>query len=86
MATGGDGEPQINVRLLIDGSDADGIRQYDELLPLAIVRAILDPEILDFFIPIAGNGRTKPPRTKSHWLHTGYIREVLVLDELPQES
>ena len=78
-------EARINVRLLIAGSDADGIRHFDELLPSSVVRAILDPEIANFFIPIQGQGRLKPPRTKAHWLHTSYIREVLLFDELSEE-
>lgn len=85
-AKGGEGEDKINVRLLIDGSDADGIRSYDESLPVSLVRAILNPNIADFFIPIQGNGRMKPAITKSHWLHTSYIREVLVFGELPEED
>jgi hypothetical protein len=82
-------EDKINVRLLITGSDDDGIRAYDEQLPISIVRAILSPEISDFFIPIVGSARTKPPRTKSHWLHTSAIREVLILDDVdlfPEEA
>lgn len=82
-ARGGDGESMVNVQLLIDGSDADGVRCYNEQLPAALVRAILDPQIADFFIPIKGSERMKSPRVKAHWLHTSYIREVLQLDELP---
>lgn len=85
-AKGGEGEDKLNVRLLIDGSDADGIRAYDEQLPVSLVRAILDPQVADFFIPIQGNGRMKPAITKSHWLHTSYIREVLVFGELSLEG
>ena len=82
VARGAQGEDRINVRLLITGSDDDGIRAYDEQLPMSLVRALLDPDIADFFIPIAGTARTKPPRTKSHWLHTGAIREILILDDV----
>lgn len=79
---GSEGEDKINIRLLINGSDDDGIRSYDEQLPVSIVRAILSPEIADFFIPIAGTARTKPPRTRAHFLHTSAIREVLILDDV----
>lgn len=85
-ARGGESENTINVRLLIDGSDADGIRAFDESLPVSLVRAILDPQVADFFIPIQGNGRMKPAITQSHWLHTSYIREVLVFGELNLEG
>lgn len=79
-------ETRINVRLYIDSSDADGVRHFDESLPVSLVRAILDPGVGDLFIPVQGNGRLKPPRARGHWLHTGYIREVLLLDELPEEE
>lgn len=79
-------EDRINVRLCIDGSDADGVRFFDETLPVSLVRAILNPMIGNFFIPIRGDGRTKPPRARGHWLHTQYIREIVLLDELPEEK
>lgn len=85
VARGSD-ETRINVRLYLDSSDADGVRHFDEALPVSIVRAILDPGVGDLFIPVQGFGRLKPPRAKGHWLHTGYIREVLLLDELPEEE
>jgi hypothetical protein len=78
-------EDTINVRLCIDGSDADGVRFFDELLPVSLVRALIDPAIANFFIPVRGDGRTKPPRARGHWLHTQYIREIILLDELPEE-
>lgn len=83
---GGSGEALLNVRLLIDGSDADGIRAYDELLPVSVIHAILDPEVKDFFILIQGTARPKPPRCKGHWFHTSYIREIYLFDELPPEE
>ena len=76
-------EDRINVRLLINGSDDDGIRAYDEQLPVSILRAILDPGVGDFYVPIEGSARTKPPRTKAHFLHTSAIREILILDAYP---
>lgn len=85
-ARGGDGEDKITVRLLIDGSDADGVRFFDETLPVALVRAILDPTIDNFFIPILGAARMKPRMAQSHWLHTSFIREVVLLGELPEEE
>ncbi len=76
----------LNVQLLISGSDADGVRCLNEQLPVSLVRAILDPTIDNFFIPIKGAERMKPPRVKSHWLHTTYIREIFLLDDLPEEA
>ncbi len=72
------------MQLLIDGSDADGVRVFNEALPVALIRAILDPEVANFFIPIKGSERMKSPRVKSHWLHTSYIREIFLLDKLPE--
>ena len=83
---GGSGEDKLNVMLLIDGSDADGVRTYNEALPVSVIRALLDPDIKDFFIPIAGTDRMKPPRAKGHYLHSGYIREIILLDALPEEE
>ncbi len=83
LAASGQGEDMINVQLIIDGSDADGVRAFNESLPANLVRAILDPEVADFFIPIKGSERMKSPRVKSHWLHTSYIREILLLNDLP---
>lgn len=86
LAATGQGDDLLNVQLLIDGSDADGVRCFNEALPAALVRAILDPEVADFFITIKGAERMKSPRVKSHWLHTSYIREVLVMGELDLEG
>lgn len=86
LMQGDEDEPRINVRLYIDASDADGVRFFDEALPVSLVRAILAPQIADFFIPIQGSARMKPPRAKGHFLHTSYIREITLLDELPPEE
>ena len=76
---------KIAVRLILASpSDADGIRHYDEELPIQLVRGILSPTVADFFIPIEGAARTKPPATKKHYLHTSQIREVLLFGELPE--
>ena len=83
---GAPGEARLNVRLHIDGSDADGVRCFDETLPVSIVRAILAPNVADFFIPVQATARMKPPRAKGHFLHTSYIREITLLDELPEEG
>lgn len=83
---GGNGEDCITVQLLIDGSDADGVRQFDESLPVSVVRAILDPAVADFFVPIAGYARPKARAAKQHFLHTSYIREVILLGDLPEEE
>jgi hypothetical protein len=84
--SGGQGEDHITVQLLIDGSDADGVRQFDETLPISVVRAILDPTVDNFFIPIEGKARPKPRAAKRHFLHTSYIREVILLGDLPEEE
>jgi hypothetical protein len=70
---------RINVRLIIDETHF-----YDELLPIEAVRGLLSPDVPDFFILI--KGLKQIPREKGHYLHTSYIREVLLLDELPEES
>ena len=67
---GGPGEDKINVQLYINTDGTDGIRWYDEALPVSVVQAILDPRIEDFFIPIAGTSRMKSPRSTGHYLHT----------------
>lgn len=85
LAAGSNGEDRIAVRLVIDASDADGVRHFDESLPLTLVRALLNPDVGNFFLPIEGNGRFKPPRAKGHYLHTQYIREIILLDVLPEE-
>jgi hypothetical protein len=79
-------EDTINCRIYIDGSDADGVRAFDEALPVSLVRAILNPNVADFFIPIQGTARMKPPRATRHYLHTRYIREILLLNELPPDE
>jgi len=84
--TGGGNEDHVTVRLCIDASDADGVRFFDESLPVSLARALIDPTVGTFFIPIQGNGRMKPPRARSHWLHTQYIRELIFLDDLPEEN
>lgn len=84
--SGGQGEDHLTVQLLIDGSDADGVRQYDETLPISVIRAILDPTVDNFFIPIEGKARPKPRSAKRHFLHTSYIREVILLGDLPEEE
>ena len=83
---GAPGEARINIRLHIDASDADGVRFFDEMLPVSVVRAILAPEVADFFIPVQAVARMKPPRAKGHFLHTSYIREITLLDALPPEE
>jgi hypothetical protein len=71
---------RVHVRLIIDE-----INHYDEGLPVEVVRGLLSPSVPDFFILIEGIRQI--PREKAHYLHTSYIREVLLLDELPaQES
>lgn len=80
-------EDRLSVILILASpSDADGIRSYSERLPITLLRGILDPNVADFFIPIEGSARLKPPRAKSHWLHTSQIREIVLLDELPDEA
>lgn len=86
VESGGMGEDHIAVRLLIDASDADGVRHFDEDLPVSVVRALLNPEVGNFFLPISGAGRMKPPRARGHYLHTQYIREIILLDKLPGEE
>ena len=68
----------VNVRLSLSE-----IENYDEQLPEPIVRALLDPDVPDFFIPIQTPGR-RIPRAKGHYLHTAFIRELILLDELPE--
>jgi hypothetical protein len=68
----------INVRLSLSE-----IENYDEQLPESIVRALLDPDVADFFIPIEARGR-RIPRAKGHYLHTAFIREIILLDDLPE--
>jgi hypothetical protein len=70
----------INVRLSLSE-----IENYDEQLPEQIVRALLDPEVPDFFIPIQTPGR-RIPRTKMHLIHTAFIRELILFDELPERK
>jgi hypothetical protein len=83
---GAPGDGQITVRLYINGNDDDAVRFFDESLPTSIVRAIISPEVADFYIPIEGRARMKPPRAKAHFLHTSSIRELVLLDELPEEE
>lgn len=86
VLAGGRGEDLINVRLVIDGSDADGVRHFDETLPISVVQALIDPEVENFYVPIKGMGRLKPPRARQHYLHSQYIREIILLDDLPEEG
>lgn len=86
VLAGGRGEDSLNVQLYIDGSDAEGIRCYDENLPVSVIRALIDPNVADFFIPIAGHARTKPRAARQHFLHTSYIREIILLGDLPPEE
>lgn len=72
-------EQLINVRLYIDE-----IHFYDAQLPVEVVHGILSPAIADCFILVPG--KNDPPRTKGHYLHTSYIRELLLLDELPERK
>lgn len=76
------GEDLINVQLLIDGSDADGVRAFNERFPVSVVRDLLDPTTEDYYLPIKGGERMKSPRVKSHWLHTRYIREIFIMDDV----
>ena len=69
----------INVRLSL--SD---VENYDELLPSVLVRALIDPDVPDFFIPIKAVNR-RLLRAKRHYLHTAFVRELILLDELPDE-
>jgi len=69
---------RMNVRLIVDE-----VNHYDETLPVEVVRGLLSPSVPDFFILIQGIRQI--PREKAHYLHTSYIREVLLLDELPEE-
>ena len=69
---------RMNVRLIMDE-----VNHYDETLPVEVVRGLLSPSVPDFFILIKGIKQI--PREKAHYLHTFYIREVLLLDELPEE-
>ncbi len=71
----------INVRLIIDETN-----HYNELLPVEVVRAIIDPDVPDCFIQISGRPRIAPARCTRHFVHTSYIREILLLDELPEEK
>jgi len=84
--SGAPGEDKILVRLCIDCSDADGVRAFDESLPVSLVRALINPEVANFFIPIEGAARPKPPRAKQHYLHSQYIREIILLADLPEEE
>ena len=60
------------------------IENYDEQLPLPMILAMIDPTVPDFFIPIKGAGR-KIPREKRRYLHTSFIRELILFDALPEE-
>ncbi len=71
---------RINVRLVLAETE-----QIDEQLPIDVVRMLLSPVVNDCFIRIS-NGVKKPPRCKAHYLHTSYIREIMLLDELPAEG
>ncbi len=71
---------RINVRLVLAETE-----QIDEQLPIDVVRMLLSPVVNDCFIRIS-NGVKKPPRCKAHYLHTAYIREIMLLDELPAEG
>lgn len=67
---------RVNVRLILDEAN-----HYDEHLPVEVVQGLLNPTVADFFILIKG---TNPiPRSKGHYLHTSYIRECVLLDNLP---
>lgn len=68
---------RINVRLILDE-----MHSYDEALPVDVVKALINPNVADFFIWISKK-LTDPPRCKGHLLHTSYVREMLLLDELP---
>lgn len=70
---------RVSVRLIIDE-----VNHYDESLPVEVVRGLLSPSVPDFFILIKGIKQI--PREKAHYLHTSYIREVLLLDELPEQE
>lgn len=67
---------RINVRLVLDETTF-----LDELLPVDVVRMLLSPVVNDCFVRIA-NGLKKPPRCKAHYLHTSFIREIMLLDAL----
>lgn len=76
----------ISVRIFIDGSDADGIRYFDELLPVSTVRTLLDPLAPAFFISVQSPARLKPPTVKKHLINSRYIREIMLFSELPGEE
>lgn len=80
------GEDLITVRLHLSTGDVDGIRWFDEQLPVSVVRAILDPSIPDFFIPVRGTARMKPPIARGHWLYTLYVSEIILFGDLPEET
>jgi hypothetical protein len=72
---------RINVRLILDEN-----LFYDEKLPVDVVRAIISPDVPDCFIQINTMPRNNPERSTAHYIHTSYIREILLLDELPEEK
>jgi hypothetical protein len=71
---------EINVQLNLSDTE-----NYNEQLPLPVVLAMIDPTVPDFFIPIKGTGR-RMPREKRRYLHTSYIRELVIFDELPAQE
>jgi hypothetical protein len=69
---------RINVRLILDETN-----HYDELLPVEVVQGLIDPTVDDFFILIKGHQQI--PNAKGHWLQTSFIREVILMNELPEK-
>ena len=75
-------DERINVRLILSQTEF-----YDESLRIDVVRALISPLIPDAFIQIVGVGsRAGIPRCKGHYLHTSFIREIVLLDELREEG
>lgn len=68
----------INVQLNLTDTE-----NYNEQLPSPVVLAMIDPTVPDFFILVHGTGR-KLAREKRRYLHTSFIRELILLDDLPE--
>lgn len=71
-----EGQQIIRARLIVDE-----INHFDESLPLPLIQGLLSPSVSDFFIQVTAPD--KIPGAKAHYLHTSYIREVVLLDALP---
>lgn len=69
---------RLNVRLIMSETDF-----YDESLPIDVVRGLLSPVVDNFFILI--KGKQQIPGAKGHFLQTSFIREVILLNDLPEE-